>query len=284
MKEGYRMKPEFTRVLIAVMVLIVSGQAFGQMGISPPYHDVQLDAGTRSFAFQVQNFSDRERTFDVSASNWTMDENNTVVELPPEKDSLDRWLIVNPTRFTLEPGQVQVVRFAASPAIRLSEGEHRAMLWFDEVLSEEDINIRRVRARMRYGAAIYGHIGDVTRTAEIEEVTFSGDRVEVTLTNTGNANIRFRGQYAIWKADSLGNRPAETEIANASGEVRADWPAGIRWADRMPQTVVLPGHTRTLSFPVGEGDILPPGDYVLNLSGRLGDRTLANNWPFRVVE
>lgn len=277
------MTNRLVRLLIASAALFSAGAALGQVGVSPPYHEVQLDAGTRSFAFQVQNFSERARTFDVSVSNWTMDETNRVVQLPPERNSLDRWLIVNPTRFTLGPGEVQVVRFAASPAIRLAEGEHRAMMWFDEVLSEEDIQERNIRARIRYGAAIYGQIGERERTAVIENVDFRDDHVEVTLTNTGNANIRFRGQYAIWRADSLGNRPPDIEIPNAGGTTREDWPEGVRWAERMPRTAILPGHTRTLSFPVGEGDLLPPGEYVLNLNGRLGDRTLTRNWTFRVA-
>ena len=106
-----------------------------QIGISPIIQETRLDEPEQVMAFRLTSFDDRTRQVKVTVANWTLDEQGEIRELPTDENSLDRWLIVSPLEFELPGKSTQTIRVAIRPAVELAPGEHRAMVYFNEVLA-----------------------------------------------------------------------------------------------------------------------------------------------------
>lgn len=266
--------------LLAVLLLLSAG-ARAQVGLSPQILDISLDAPT-SQAFRMFNYTADDKVVKVTVVNWTMDADGKVSTIPTTEQSLDGWLVINPLEFTVKAGQNQVVRIAARPAVKLTPGEHRAMVYFEEQPQEKAPGAATtLRTVFRFGAAVYGHIGPIDRKGELVALQAHAGAGELTLRNDGNATSRCSGTFAIWrKADFPGE--AKTVAIAKAGTEEAQLPPGVIGAGRLPTDAVLPGATRRVGLDYAVKAALPPGDYVLDVNGTFGDSPLDRSQAFRV--
>lgn len=269
------------RFWLLVALLLLTAGAHAQVGLSPQILDISLDAPA-SQAFRMFNYTAEDKVVKVTVVNWTMDADGNVTTIPTTEQSLDGWLVINPLEFTVKAGQNQVVRVAARPAVKLTPGEHRAMVYFEEQPQDKAPGAATtLRTVFRFGAAVYGHVGPVERRGELTAFNARPEAGELTLRNDGNATSRCSGTFAIWrKADYPGD--AATTLIPKAGTEEAQLPPGVVGAGRLPTGAVLPGATRRIAFDYALKTPLPPGDYVLDLNGTFGDSPLDRSQAFRV--
>ena len=269
------MKTTSRLVLAALCVLALSSPVQAQVALSPQIADISLDGPTTTHSFRLSNQAKLPMHVAVTVSNWTMDVDGHVTTTPSTAQSLDPWVEINPTTFTVNPGQSQVVRYAIRPALPLSPGEHRAMVFFTEQPTPRDPSKpATLRVYFRLGAAIYAHVGPVRENGEVRDIRADAHAAVFTLHNTGNATTRMRGQYALWTVAAY---PETASIVADQLLPSFQPPAGLLHYGKLPQDAVLPGADRRVNLAFGHSP-LPPGRYVLRAQGTLGatgiDRTL----------
>jgi fimbrial chaperone protein len=260
--------------VLCLVAFAAAGTASAQIAISPQILDVQLDNATQTYAFRLYNYLQEDKRVRVSLANWTLDENNQVSVLAPTETSLDRWTVINPIEFNLAAGKSQAVRLAIRPAVPLAAGEHRVMVYFDEIPPTDPSKEApaTLRARFRIGAAVYAHVGPVTHAGTINAITADQRGFRIGVTTTGNATTRFDGQYVVYPAKSFpgkGKVPAIEKVDMPEMKLPPDAIDG----GRIPATAVLPGTTRTVNESF-KGKPLAPGHYVIHFSGHFGDTAL----------
>ena len=150
--------------------------------------------------------------------NFDLDENNDLRELPPSPGSLPTALMLNPVEFTVPAHGSQTVRFAIMPERLKGHGEHRAMLFFSELV---DTNHAAVKVKFRLGMPIYATFGDVTSKAILHDVAFEprGNVLQMDLTSTGGAQVLPSGYYLWWPADDF---PSESKALARVRELARD--------------------------------------------------------------
>lgn len=273
-------------VLSTVMCAAVSAQEIPspppQVAISPPRFELEVGAKPTPASFRVINLGENPLEIRVSVTTWELDEQNQVVDVEPTEQSLDRWMIVNPLRFVVEGGESQNVRFSIRPRVAPEPGEHRAMIYLDQVLPENG-NTDGVRMRFRYGVAVYGYVGEVLRSGTLHgiEVAASPNHLHAKLdiSSLGTAHVRLKGQYAIWKAEDY---PGASQTSALSLAADQPLPTGVLFSGDLPSLPVLPGSRRTLVLH--RAAVLPPGSYVLDLNGDLSGTSVDQGIPFTVPE
>jgi hypothetical protein len=219
---------------------------------------------------------------EVSVSNWDLDEQNQVRILAPTEQSLDQWMITNPTQFTVPPDQSQVVRFAIRPRVRPTPGEHRAIVYFTQQAPDTPAD-DRIQILFRLGAVIYAYVGEVTHRGRLLGVTRDAGTnppgFQLDIASEGNAHVRLNGQYLVWPESAYPGRPG-TRAIDGLGKPTVQVPKPLVAAGRLPTTPVLPGSRR--SIPLLTGRVLEPGGYVLDIQGILGDVPIDRAVPFTV--
>lgn len=254
-------------VLTGLCGLALWSPAWGQVALSPQVADLSLDGPSTTHSFRLSNQAKLPMHVAVTVSNWSMDIDGHVTTTASTAQSLDPWLEINPTSFTVAPGQSQVVRYAIRPAVPLTPGEHRAMVFFTEQPTPGDTpKAATLRVYFRLGAAIYAHVGPVRESGEIQTVSTDARAAIFTLRNTGNATTRMRGQYALWAAASY---PGDTSIGIDQLQPAYQPPAGLLAHGKLPQDAVLPEASRRVVLAFGKS-ALPAGHYVLRAQGTLG--------------
>lgn len=269
------------RRLSLLLMIFVSLPVWAQVGISPRTLDVILEEDGRSHSFRLFNLSDQPYNVSASVTNWTMDENNQVQLIDATESSLDQWMIVNPLKFEIAPGESQTVRVGFRPLMELADGEYRAMVYFDQILPPDPKpESQQIRSRFRIGAAVYVHVGPVVNQAEVESVVIENGAVAVRINNTGSRHVRMDGQWSIWPAAAYPGADVTTQIVGL-GKPDLNLPSGVISADFLPRVPVLPGHARTVRFTL-EGLQAPAGPLVLDMDAQFGnaalDRAVEFNW------
>jgi hypothetical protein len=242
--------------------------AVAQIGVSPPVVEIDLDEPAKTRTIRLFNFGNRPTEVQVRVNNWRLDEANKVQLVPPTEQSLDQWIVINPLRFTVQPGRSQAVRYAVRPRVRPEKGEHRAMIYFTELLPlEEELMtpVQGTRALFNIGVGVYAYAGDVERTGTLNAVRLDPSSVRLEILSEGSAHVRLNGEFAI--------RPVP-----GVGEVG---PMQAVYTGTLPTTPVLPGSQRELRF-VFE-DPLPPGEYVVELAGALSGQPIDRQLRFNLL-
>ena len=254
-----------------------------QIAVSPSRFEVEIGPRPTTESLRLFNFGDRTIEVQVSAASWDLDENNRVRHLEPDEQSLENWLILNPLRFTVEPGKSQAVRFSIRPRVEPDPGEHRAMVYFTEVLPE-DTEQSAMRIAFRLGVAVYAFASDTVRSGSLDRVTIeSGSRttdIGFHITSTGNAHIRLIGRMGVWHADAY-RSPGSMPLLDARGAPPEELPEGLVRLQALPTTPVLAGSTRISGGAVPTPD---PGEYVLEVAAELVGTTIAVAERFSVPE
>jgi hypothetical protein len=254
-----------------------------QIAVSPSRFELQIGAERHTESLRLVNFSNREVEVKVTVATWKLDERNRVVLVEPDEQSLDQWLVINPLRFKVGPRDSQTVRFSIRPRVEPEPGEHRAMIYLEEVLPPDPNATMRVRFKV--GVAVYGHAGEILRLGELKDLSVVEEqgrhRARFDIASEGSAHVRMSGQFALWRA---GDFPgvAETALLEDLGQKDFVVPEPILIASRLPSTPVLPGTERTVVLDFARG--LPPGDYVLDVNGDLGGEPLDEAVTFTVAE
>src|SRR5512136_1349866 len=140
--------------LIADLAAItLAGRAVAQtasIGVSPLRIEMALGTRPVAEAIQIMNLGSAPIELSVSVSNWILDEANQVKAIEPTEQSLDQWIVISPLRLSLPPGRLQTIRFTVRPKVKPDPGEHRAMVFFDEV-PEAEPAVKNTRVVGRVG-------------------------------------------------------------------------------------------------------------------------------------
>jgi hypothetical protein len=275
----------FVRASLAAILLPLLAAAQGppaappQVAISPSRFELDVTPQPTTESVRIMNLGDAPIEVQVSIVNWDLDEANQVRVLEPTEQSLDQWMTINPLRFTVAPRETQNVRFSIRPRVAPEPGEHRAMIYLDQILGDEPKG--GVRMRFQYGVAVYGQVGERVRQGTLHGIEVSaGDGVlsaSFDISSEGTAHVRMSGQYAVWPADAFPGATATTVY-----DSRSPAPAAVLRVGDLPSLPVLPGYRRQLLL--AEELTLPPGAYVLDVNGELSGMSLDRTIPFTVPE
>ncbi len=261
--------------LVVLLGAIAASAAFFNDTATTEIYTIDLDKPNQTWSFRLMNFTKTPKQVVVSVINWTMDAQGNVIEIAPTEQSLAPWLQINPTTFTLPAEGSQVVRFAIRPAVPLTPGEHRAMIYFTEQ-PEADHPKGTIQALFRLGSAVYARVPPYTMQGEILSAKPDAHGVNFEVRNTGNATARMIGTYVVWRQGAI---PASGPWPAQLGQSDFKAPSGLAASGQLTPDAVLPGLTRSVRLVFDAKPGLAPGKYVLYLRGTFGtpnvDRKLA---------
>nr|WP_318780305.1 fimbria/pilus periplasmic chaperone [Atlanticothrix silvestris] len=253
------------------------------VGVSPPRFHIDMNSNkTRSQAIRVLNLDSQPVELKVYVQSWVMNEENKVQIVPPKEQSLEQWVVFTPSRFIIPPGGSQTVRFAIRPRVKPQSGEHRAVLYFEEI-PKTISRSKGVTLVGKLGVAIYGYVGDIKRIGVLNAVNVDTKKDTLNavfdISSQGNASVNMQGQYAIWPAAKYPGVEATKPIANLN-KPEAKITEPVADAGVLPTTLVLPDTRRRVLLPITK--TLPPGNYVLDINGQLNGVAIKKGIPFTV--
>ena len=241
------------------------------IGVSPARVELTVQNKRTTGSATVMNFTDKPIHVAASLAGFDLDENNDFRELPPTAGSLPRAMMLNPADFTIPPHGSQTVRFAIMPERLEGSGEHRAMLFFSELV---DSNQAAVQINFRLGIPIYAQFGEVDQTAQIHDLKITNDRsrLELDISALGNKQVRPTGYYLWWPAGKFpGERVAFRKLKSLASGGDSSLPADVV-GGKLVTKPVFPGARRAVAakLTIPEG----VGDYVLAVHVDAGDQSL----------
>ena len=272
-------------IIIGLSVIAAARAATppAQIAVSPSKLEVTVGPRSTTESVTLMNLGNEPVDVDVSVANWDLDEASEIRILEPTEQSLDQWMVINPLRFTVAGGKSQTVRFSIRPRVEPRPGEHRAMIYFNQVLPEKSQDV--VRVKFSLGVAVYAMVGEIERRGTLHDVDVVGGSnppvARLDVSSDGSAHVRMAGQYAIYPADVY------------PGTEHTDWVP-----DQSPQEIVVPemavaagalpprpvlAATRREIVLQTHGE-LAPGNYVLDLNGDLQGTSIDMAIPFSISE
>ncbi|MEH2435623.1 MAG: fimbria/pilus periplasmic chaperone [Nostoc sp.] len=271
--------------LLGAFALGVPSASAINIGVSPPRLEVKINSNkTRTETIRVLNLASEPVTLKATVKSWVMNEDNKPQDIASNEQSLDQWIVFTPSQFTIPAGGAQTIRFAIRPKVQPQPGEHRAVLYLQEVSPVSPIKSSQgVRVNARLGVVIYGYVGEIKKIGILNSITVDTKpnalKAVFDITNKGNAYIRLSGQYAIWPAAQYPGAEATKPIAN-TGKTDAKLPDSVLDVGSLPSSPVLPDSTRQIKLPITK--TLPPGNYVLDVNGELSGVPIDKGIPFTV--
>ncbi|WP_427162746.1 fimbrial biogenesis chaperone [Aliinostoc sp. HNIBRCY26] len=280
--------PAIALALTSLLALGISPATALNIGVTPSRFEVELNNNkTRTQSIRILNLSSEPLQIKAFVRSWVMSENNQLQDVTPGAESLDQWIIFNPSQFTIPPRGAQTVRFSIRPRVKPKPGEHRAVIYFQEIPSANQLVDTKTKTNVisTFGVVIYGYVGDVKRTGVVNSVAVDTKKKTPSavfdISNQGNAYVRLNGQYTIWPADKYPGNAATKPIANL-GNPNTKIPAPLVDAGLLPSAPVLPTNRRQLRLPISR--TLPPGKYVLDIKGDLSGVAVNKSIPFTISE
>lgn len=269
--------------LIGVLALGMPPAQAINIGVSPSRVEMEINSSkTRSQSIRVLNLSSEPVVVRAIVRSWVMSEDSKLQVVAPSEQSLEQWIVYTPSQFTIPARGAQTIRFAIRPRVQPQPGEHRAVLYLEEV-PPIDAPSKGVRVMGRLGVVIYGYVGDVKRVGVVNSVTVDTKPNAISavfdISSQGNAYVRLNGQYAIWPAAKYPGSEATKPLANL-GSPKTKIPDVLLDAGALPSSPVLPNNRRQLLLPITK--TLPPGNYVLDIDGNLSGLPIKKGIPFTV--
>lgn len=262
-----------TLLLLAGLTSLAVARANAELppasiGVSPNRVELAVNNDATTGSTTVMNFTDKPIRVSTSVVNFDLDENSNFRELAPEAGSLPGAMMINPVDFTIPPRGSQTVRFAIMPERLEGAGEHRAMLFFSELVGTNEAS---VQLNFRLGVPIYAQLGERQQKAVLHAITIGTDhRLKLDMAAAGNAQIRPSGYYLWWPA---GEFPDERQafkkvkaLADDPGKALPEETVG----GRLVTKPIFPGARRTVT-----AKLTPPtavGEYVLAVHIDAGDQ------------
>ncbi|OKH39273.1 P pilus assembly protein, chaperone PapD [Calothrix sp. HK-06] len=277
-------KKQLTALGLIGTIALSTPQAVAlEVGVSPPKFEIEMNGKGRSQSLKIMNLSSEPVEMQAYVKNWTLNEQNKLQVTESSDQSLDQWIVFTPARFVIPPRSSQNLRFAIRPKVKPKDGEHRAVIYLEEVLSNRQKNSQGLTTIGRLGVVVYAYSGDIKRASVLNSINVdvkpNATNAIFDISSTGNASVRMKGQYAIWRA---GNYPGAkaTQVISNIGKADAKLPANILEAGELQTTPVLPGTKRQLVMPITKK--LPPGNYVLDINGDLNNVGIDKGIPFTI--
>ncbi|KAF3889046.1 MULTISPECIES: fimbrial biogenesis chaperone [Nostocales] len=268
--------------LIGALALGIPIATAMEVGVSPPRFEIEFNNKTRTQSLNVTNLSSKPVEMKAYVRTWTTTEDNKFQEAQSTEQSLDRWIVFTPSRFTIPPRSSQTIRFEIRPKVKPSPGEHRAVLYLEEVPPGGE-DSQAVVAIGRLGVVIYGYSGEIKRVGALNSVRVdtkpNGATAVFDISSTGNAHVRVKGQYAIWSAAKYPGAAATKALPDVENP-QAKLPENVLNAGLLDFSAVLPGTRRQLLLPISKK--LPPGKYVLDINGDLSGTRIDQGIPFTI--
>jgi hypothetical protein len=273
-------------VLTAVIVLGLAAVARAatppaQLAVSPSKFEVSLSGRPTTETVTVMNLGKEDVEIEVAVASWDLDEQNQIRLLEPDEQSLERWIVINPLHFVIPAGRSQAVRFSIRPRVSPVEGEHRAMIYFNQILPKTTRSV--VRVRFSVGVAVYAYAGEPRRDGTLHQVSIvpgsNPPLARLDISSTGSAHVRIAGAYAIYPAAGFPG----TQLTSWSPDTHPQEipvPPDAVTAGALPPRPVLPDTRRDVVLQTYEP--LPPGNYVLDLNGELNGKTIDMAVPFTI--
>ncbi len=261
---------------------IPSATAALNIGVSPPGIQLEINRKTRTQTIRVLNLSSKPVELKAYVRSWKMSENNQLEVIPSSQESLDQWIVFTPAQFTIPARKSQTIRFAIRPKVEPKPGEHRAILYLEEIPSAEQ-KTNAVRTIGKLGIVIYGYVGEIKRVGVLNSVTVDPKPNALTavfdVSSKGSGHVRLKGQYAIWPAAKYPGAKATQAIDNLEKPGKKI-PENILDTGILPKLPVLPDTRRRLVLPITKK--LPPGNYVLDINGELNGVKIDQGISFTV--
>ena len=246
------------------------------LAVSPARFEVDLNArdAKQTRTITLVNLSKTEQKISVEVNNFSLDEDNAAVNVEPNEQSLDQWLVINPLNFTIAPEASQTVRFAIRPRAKPEPGEHRAMIYFTQSTAD-NIEKLKVNLNVQVGVPVYAHSGSVTIAGGLDDIAINANFQQIKLSvkahNDGNKNLRVNGGITVWKEEQFSDEDRATEWLKDATHFFPDatHPDSVVLVRTLNQSAILPGHIRTIETVID----LPTeaGDYVLGVYARAVD-------------
>lgn len=265
--------------LFGLLTFLAFRPLLAQIGVSPPMIEFPLGETPVTRSTDLINYGSRDVSVRVKVVHFDLDEKNEVRILPATPQSLDQWLVIQPGTFDLPAGKTQTVRFSVRPKVKPEPGEHRAMLFFEELPGEESIT-KTFRVLFRMGAAIYAQVGDVRRVGTIKTVEVLDGVGRFEIESSGTAHVRLEGAWGVWPARDF---PGADKVPDFEIDAEGAWknrPATATVGGRLVKTPVYPGTKRVI--PQALPRDLAPGDYILLARGLLGEVPFVRTASFRI--
>lgn len=270
--------------LISVLALCVAPANALNIGVTPPRIELKIDGNkTRTQSVRVINSSSEDIEIKAYISAWDMSEDNKLQEIASSEQSLAQWIVFTPSRFKIKAGDAQNFRFSIRPKVQPKAGEHRAIIYFEEV-PRNNSNSSVLRIVGKIGVVIYANVGDIKREGVINSITVDTKTLRTPqavfdITSKGNGYVRLNGQYSIWRADKYPGANATKPIENL-GNPNSKLPANVLDAGLLPNVPVLPENRRQIRLPITKS--LFPGEYILDVNGSLNGLPINKGIPFTI--
>ena len=192
--------------------------------VSPVRFEVAIKRGkTFTDAIRVRNMKSSEINVKVYVSDFYLNEEGslTFIKEGTHKNSISRWIRVNPTQFTLKADEEKWVRFS----IRMPEkvdGELHGMIFFQTIPTGLDrATGKQVFISTRIGAVVYASPGEnIPKSAEISDFLVKENPMKslldyaIIFQNKGKIHVRPKGKLKI--IDTSGRKIA-TSVLNEQG-------------------------------------------------------------------
>lgn len=241
---------------------VLSTQPGARLGISPDRYMIDLqEGGSTPQALMIKNLSDEPLTVKLSVSNWDLDASNRVRIRPPQENSLDQWIVINPLRVVIPPGMPQTIRWAVMPRQRPAAGEHRAIIFIEEeTVPRKRSDNTSVQMAIRFGIPVYAQFGDVHEQVDVIDISPSPDGTQIIAEahNQGNRHVRLQGRFGVWSADAFPGPDRAMDILRdpaLSRKMTSDYEIG-----EIGEIVLLPATRREIKLLPDQ--VLTPGQIV----------------------
>ena len=193
-------------LLLAIIAPMVSQVAWSaSFQVSPTRFEFKLNKRFTD-SFTVTNNSQKRLRLRVFTSFLDVDDSNKLVPVKNHQLDLSKYVVINPRKFVLRPGQKRVVRFSVRrPPASLAPGEYRVVVFFAELpifsgkkapppkpSTQGGIGRVRIELLTRLGITMYGMKGKPNLKAVLEraKVSLESDRVVVEGRAINKGNVR----------------------------------------------------------------------------------------------
>jgi hypothetical protein len=268
----------------------LSAAAVG-LGISPSGMTIKIDPSkSTTHTLRVINIESAPVKIKLTVHNWDTDPKNQLQLIPSSEQSLDRWMIINPSEFTIPGNKSQTIRFSIRPRVQPQPGEYRALITVEgtsladpKIPVQDNVAGSQIAAVGQLSIAVYGHVGEAQKTGVLNSVVVNPKPKQTTvnfdISSQGNSHIKLIGQYAVYPEAKYPGDNAIPTIDNI-GQPNVKLPANVSTAGLLPSSPVLPNTRRTIGLEINQD--LPPGKYVFTVNGKLGEKNVKQGIPFTI--
>lgn len=284
MKSQYHHYTSLKTLAITLFLLLISeGVVAAQnlepkLAISPSRIEMSPDKKATE-SITVLNLGSTPMQVEVYVQNWDFDANNNYRALPPNEQSLDQWLIINPVRLTIPAKSQQTVRLAVRPRVKPDDGEHRAMVFFRQLNDQG----KGLNYKFNVGVPIYAYFGEVKRQVDLLGMEFDPIKLQFVfdIASKGNAYVRPEGVFIAMKASEAGSDEEILKRLNLN-KLSVDG-LGALASGKLSVKPVFAGTRRQVTSPVPIKEILNES-YVVAIKATVGEQTFAEVYRINIGE